>query len=112
MLIVISCCNQDKDLNPIIPVSNGSLEQAKTFGGSKNDVAKSVIATSDGGFAVLGYTQSIDGSEHLGQLFPTSFLGWILSSDLIIICFKQKNPVVAPKTTFCEYFTVIFYVDF
>lgn len=61
MLIVISCCNQDKDLNPIIPVSNGSLEQAKTFGGSKNDVAKSVIATSDGGFAVLGYTQSIDG---------------------------------------------------
>ena len=61
ILIVISCCNTDKDLNPIIPVSNGSLEMAKTYGGSKNDVAKSVIATSDGGFAVLGYTQSIDG---------------------------------------------------
>lgn len=61
MLIVICCCNPDKDLNPIIPVSNGSLEMAKTYGGSKNDVAKSVIATSDGGFAVLGYTQSIDG---------------------------------------------------
>ena len=61
ILIVISCCNTDKDFNTIIPISNGSLEQAKTFGGSKNDVAKSVIATSDGGFAVLGYTQSIDG---------------------------------------------------
>ena len=61
MIIVICCCNPDKDLNPIIPVSNGSLEMAKTYGGSKNDVAKSVIATSDGGFAVLGYTQSIDG---------------------------------------------------
>lgn len=61
VLIVIGSCNTDKDLNTIIPISNGSLELAKTFGGSKNDVAKSVIATSDGGFAVLGYTQSMDG---------------------------------------------------
>ena len=61
VLIFIGSCNTDKDLNTIIPISNGSLELAKTFGGSKNDVAKSVIATSDGGFAVLGYTQSMDG---------------------------------------------------
>lgn len=61
ILIVFSSCNTDKDLNTIIPISNGSLELSKTFGGSKNDVAKSVISTSDGGFAVLGYTQSMDG---------------------------------------------------
>ena len=61
ILIVFSSCNTDKDLITIIPISNGSLELSKTFGGSKNDVAKSVISTSDGGFAVLGYTQSMDG---------------------------------------------------
>ncbi len=32
----------------------------KTFGGSKNDVLQSVVKTSDGGYAVLGYTQSND----------------------------------------------------
>jgi hypothetical protein len=61
ILINISCSNTDKDISSIIPISNGSLELVQTFGGSKNDVAKSVIATSDGGFAVLGYTQSMDG---------------------------------------------------
>ena len=51
------------------------------------------------------------GSEHLGQLFPTSFLGWILSRDFVI--FQQiEGPAVGPKTTFCEHFGVIFYVDF
>ena len=29
--------------------SKGNLELVKTFGGSKNDVAKSVISTVDGG---------------------------------------------------------------
>lgn len=34
------------------------LDFATTFGGSKNDVFQSVVSTSDGGYATLGYTQS------------------------------------------------------
>ena len=79
MIIVICCCNPDKDLNPIIPVSNGSLEMAKTYGGSKNDVAKSVIATSDGGFAILGYTQSIDGD--VTEKSSENYDYWMLKFD-------------------------------
>lgn len=37
------------------------ISSIKTFGGSKNEVAKSVISTTDGGYAILGYTQSTDG---------------------------------------------------
>lgn len=35
-------------------------EIIKTFGGSKNDVFQSVVNTFDGGYAILGYTQSND----------------------------------------------------
>ena len=38
---------------------NGAeIEWAKTFGGTKGDVANSIVATSDGGYAVVGYTNS------------------------------------------------------
>ncbi len=33
----------------------------KTYGGSQDDSFQDVIATSDGGFAALGYSQSVDG---------------------------------------------------
>lgn len=61
ILIALSCSNSDKNINSSIPISEGVFELVQTFGGSKNDVAKSIISTLDGGFAVLGYTQSIDG---------------------------------------------------
>ena len=36
------------------------IDFVKTVGGTKNEVANSVIATNDGGYAILGYTQSND----------------------------------------------------
>ena len=42
-------------------VSTGSVNSVVTYGGSNNDVAKSVVATNDGGYIVAGYTQSNDG---------------------------------------------------
>ena len=33
----------------------------KTYGGSQDDSFQDVIATTDGGFAALGYSQSVDG---------------------------------------------------
>ena len=38
--------------------SDGSLEWAKTFGGSGGDYANSLIQTSDGGYAIAGYTEN------------------------------------------------------
>ena len=61
ILIAFGCTKSDLTFNPGVAISDGTTELVQTFGGSKNDVAKSVVATTDGGFAVLGYTQSMDG---------------------------------------------------
>ena len=41
--------------------SDALLEWNKTFGGSGDDRGNSLIETSDGGFALLGYSDSVDG---------------------------------------------------
>jgi len=62
-MLFISCSEDESTipalLNPI-PIS-GEVEWVKTFGGSKNELANSVVNTFDGGYVVLGYTQSNDG---------------------------------------------------
>lgn len=40
---------------------NFTLEFARVYGGSQDDTFRSVIATADGGYAALGYSQSVDG---------------------------------------------------
>ena len=39
----------------------GEVEWIKNFGGSGEETAQAIIATTDGGYAILGYTNSIDG---------------------------------------------------
>ena len=52
------CCESDDSIttNQIV-----SVREISTLGGTKNESGQSVVATSDGGFAVLGYSQSMDG---------------------------------------------------
>jgi hypothetical protein len=38
--------------------TNGNLQWTKTIGGKKDDVGTSLIQTSDGGYAIAGYTES------------------------------------------------------
>jgi len=38
-----------------------SIEWQKSLGGSGNDYANSITQTSDGGYVVAGYTNSVDG---------------------------------------------------
>ncbi|MCO4815412.1 MAG: hypothetical protein KC454_11910, partial [Flavobacteriales bacterium] len=61
IIMFYGCTESNLAFHPRLNPSNGTLELVQTFGGSKNDVAKSVVSTADGGFAVLGYTQSLDG---------------------------------------------------
>jgi hypothetical protein len=63
-LVLVACKNDDAvlvdDDTPSIAFT-GEIEWAKTFGGSREDDANSIIETPDGGYAVLGYTLSNDG---------------------------------------------------
>lgn len=78
-LVVFSvfCCSKSEDNNtaPTEP----SIDFVKTFGGSKNDLAKSVVKTIDGGYAVLGHTQSMDGD--INGKNNESFNYWLLKFD-------------------------------
>jgi len=47
-----------EDLLVLKLTSSGDLEWAKTFGGDTTDLLGSIIQTSDGGYAVAGYTYS------------------------------------------------------
>lgn len=59
--LVICSCNNDDTVN-ISETSGfkGEIDWVKTFGGSQNDEAYSIVQTADNGYVVLGYTQSVD----------------------------------------------------
>jgi len=67
-------------------ITDEDLSQEKTiivttFGGSKIDVSNSVVKTKDGGYAIAGYTQSIDGDITDKTSENTDFLIAKFSSD-------------------------------
>ncbi|MFC5047810.1 hypothetical protein ACFSTE_00205 [Aquimarina hainanensis] len=59
---ISSCSNDDEGTPPKVDEKiERDIEWVKTYGGSNEDNALSVVETTDGGYAVAGYTQSIDG---------------------------------------------------
>ena len=56
--ILQSCSNDDGSTKK---TNSKIIEFVKTIGGSKNESAQSITKTQDGGYAILGYTQSNDG---------------------------------------------------
>ena len=64
---------------PEILIITGEVGFSQTIGGSKNEVLKSVIKTADGGYAVLGYTQSNDGD--ITSKIAENFDFWLLKFD-------------------------------
>lgn len=75
LFALFSCEKQDVPGENVPVIS----EVIATFGGSLNEVAQSVVATSDGGFAVLGYAQSNDGD--VADKTDDSFDFWLLKFD-------------------------------
>ena len=65
----------------IQPTENQSVEveEVLTIGGTKNESAQSVVNTPDGGYAVLGYTKSMDGD--ISNKTDTSFDYWLVKFD-------------------------------
>jgi hypothetical protein len=72
--MLLSCNSDDAS-----SYNKGQLIFAKTFGGTNNDSAQSVTATSDGGYAILGYTQSND--NDITDKQDESFDFWVLKFD-------------------------------
>lgn len=61
LFIFLSCTPVTETNWPFLPSVSNTWKSIQTFGGSKEDVANAVIITNDGGFAIVGNTQSNDG---------------------------------------------------
>ncbi|WP_431126772.1 hypothetical protein [Flagellimonas flava] len=62
LVTALGCLSDDSPTNiPSQRIFEGEVDWMKSFGGSGEDTAQSVIQTSDGGYAVLGYSNSMDG---------------------------------------------------
>ncbi len=60
LFLVFSCTPIYETDWPLFPIARGNWLKVDTYGGSLEDVAHSVIITQDGGFAIIGNTQSTD----------------------------------------------------
>lgn len=75
--LFVSCT---KDTNTSLAQNSElEIEHIKTWGGSKNESAQAVTKTSDGGYAILGYTQSNDGDVR--NKSNESYDYWLLKFD-------------------------------
>jgi hypothetical protein len=74
-------CAKNDDAATTAQAEDSSIT-VKTFGGSLNDSAQSIIKTSDGGYAILGHTQSNDGD--ITNKANTSF-------DYLLLKFNSNN---------------------
>ncbi|SEC18146.1 hypothetical protein SAMN04489761_2310 [Tenacibaculum sp. MAR_2009_124] len=58
LFLLLTSCNKKTIELPSVFLEE--IDFVNTIGGSKNEVAKSVVFTNDGGYAILGYVQSND----------------------------------------------------
>lgn len=82
VLFFFSCSKNGEVVNNDgrpLPVFFGEIDWIKNFGGSGEDTARSIIATSDGGYAVFGYTNSVDGDVTDKTMQVVDY--WLLKLD-------------------------------
>jgi len=73
---IVSCTSDDSiKINSL----TGEIEWQKTFGGANDDIARAIIETSDKGYAIIGYTNSIDGDITDKTVAENDF--WVLKLD-------------------------------
>ncbi|WP_273568827.1 hypothetical protein [Maribacter halichondriae] len=83
LFFVFSCSTDDSGGGAIIGQQDaaflGELDRVQSFGGSGEDTPRDVIGTSDGGYAVLGFSNSTDGDLQ-GKNLPVMDY-WLLKFD-------------------------------
>ena len=99
--IAVACSTLSETNWSFLPPIENRWESVKTFGGSAEDIAHTIITTQDGGFAVVGNTQSTDGDfsskADLGSdLFLMKFeapgLGFHCNQSSGSLNFTKTNP--------------------
>ncbi len=71
--------------------SDGKIVWQKCLGGSSTDAALSIIQTSDSGYAIAGYTLSIDGDVSGGHsILPDSADAWVVKLNPLGVIQWQK----------------------
>ena len=76
LLLLVNCTKNNGIFFPENEVNSPKIEIIKTFGGSKNDSFQSIINSANGGYAILGFTQSND--FDITDKTDESFDYWIL----------------------------------
>lgn len=70
---IFSCSSDDgttgETTTPVPTGFQGEIEWLKTLGGSQEDTAQDIALTSDGGYAIVGFTESINGdiTDHASE---------------------------------------------
>jgi hypothetical protein len=81
-LCLLSCSNDVDDSIGNIKAHGqflGEIDWVRNFGGSGEETPRAIIATDDGGFAILGYTNSTDG-DLSSKVLPVNDY-WLLKLD-------------------------------
>jgi len=75
-----SCLDDDYTMDQNMePPFLGEVQWMKSFGGSGEDTGRSIIQTMDGGYAILGYSNSTDGDLEGKSLAVNDY--WLLKLD-------------------------------
>lgn len=82
LMVVLSCADDSYTLEGYTEVPGDLTDVAwtKNFGGTGDDSARSVIQTSDGGFAVLGMSNSVDGDLAFKNMPVNDY--WLVKLDV------------------------------
>ncbi|WP_405384964.1 hypothetical protein [Maribacter sp. LLG6340-A2] len=81
ILCCFSCVKEDAEttFTSLETTFKGELEWVKNYGGSSDESAHAIIKTNDGGFAIIGYTGSINGDIHTKEAEENDY--WLLKFD-------------------------------
>ena len=82
-ILVLIGCSKDTEVSDAVEgdefVFLGEVEWVKNFGGSGEETAQAIITTTDGGYAILGFSNSTDGDLD-GKTMPVNDY-WLLKLD-------------------------------
>ncbi|MFD2100290.1 hypothetical protein [Flagellimonas iocasae] len=80
MMSLLSCSDDDSPTDtPLQDSFLGEVEWIKSFGGSGEDAGHDIIQTADGGYAILGFSNSTDGDLAHKTLAVSDY--WLLKLD-------------------------------
>ncbi|TVZ16260.1 hypothetical protein [Maribacter sp. MAR_2009_72] len=81
IMLYFSCAKEEAEVtfNTLESSFKGELEWVRNFGGSSVESAQAIIKTNDGGFAIIGYTGSINGDIDTKTVEENDY--WLLKFD-------------------------------